>query len=140
MSVQSEKFAERVHELVGIFRSAINATDWVTQEYPKKMRDEDGNLFTVPTLTLQKGPTRLYLDPTGYDIPGAEGVADLYLMPTGEPVASLYLKAGDWTIHSPFPSKAMVMAKPKEWGQANVSDESIQDVLEAIGNDAVPSN
>ena len=82
------------------------------------MRDEDSNFFTVPTLTLQKGPTRLYLDPTGYDIPGAEGVADLYLMPTAEPMASLYLVGDAWAIHSPFPSKAMVMAKPKEWGRA----------------------
>jgi hypothetical protein len=111
----------------------------VTKEYPKKMRDEHDNFFTVPTLTLQKGPTRLYLDPTGYDIPGAEGVADLFLMPTAEPVASLYFQANAWTIHSPYPSKAMAEAKPKEWGQANLSNESIRDVLEAIRGNAVPS-
>jgi hypothetical protein len=139
MSVKSDKFAAQVGGLVGQFLSAVGGTDWVTQEYPKKMRDEDNNLFTVPTLTLQKGPTRLYLDPTGYDIPGAEGVADLYLMPTAEPMASIYLAADAWTIHSPFPSNAMVMAKPKEWGRANLSEESIRDVLEAIGNNAVPS-
>ena len=139
MSVKSEKFAVQVGALVGRFQTALAGTEWVTQEYLKKMRDEENNLFTVPTLTLQKGPTRLYLDPTGYDIPGTDGVADLYLLPTGEPVASLYLAADSWTIHSPFPSEAMLMAKPKEWGRANVSDESIRNVLEVIGNNAVPS-
>ena len=138
MSVDSDKFASRFGELVGKFQSAVTDTDWVTKEYPKKMHDEANNLFTIPTLTLQKGPTRLYLDPTGYDIPGAEGAADLYLMPTAEPMASLYLENGDWTIHSPFPSTAMAQAKPKEWGKADVSDESIRDVLEAISINAVP--
>lgn len=139
MSVQSDKFATQVGGLVGTFQSAVAGTEWVTQEYPKKMRDEDNELFTVPTLTLQKGPTRLYLDPTGYDIPGADAVADLYLMPTAEPVASLYLASDIWTIHSPFPSKAMASAKPNEWGRANVTEESIREVLEAIGDNAVPS-
>ncbi len=139
MSVKSENFAVQVNSLISKFQSALAGTEWVTHVYPKKMRDEDSTVFTVPTLTLQKGPTRLYLDPTGYDIPGAEGVADLYLMPTAEPMASLYLVGNTWAIHSPFPSKAMALAKPKEWGRANVSDESIRDVLEAIGNNAVPS-
>jgi hypothetical protein len=139
MSGKSEDFAAKIIDLVGKFQSAVTDTEWVTHEYPKKMRDEDNNLFTVQTLTLQKGPTRLYLDPTGYDIPGAEGVADLYLMPTAEPVASLYLVEDVWTIHSPFPSKTMEMAKPKEWGRATVTDESIRDVLEAIVRDAVPA-
>ncbi len=139
MSGESEDSAVQVGNLVGKFQAAVAGTEWVTQQYPKKMRDEENHLFTVPTLTLQRGPMRLHLDPTGYDIPGADGVADLYLMPTAEPMASLYLVADAWTIHSPFPSKAMVMAKPKEWGRANVSDESIRDVLEAIGNNAVPS-
>ena len=70
MSVKSEKFAAQVTTLVARFQSAVAGTEWVTHVYPKKMRDEDNNFFTVPTLTLQKGPTRLYLDPTGYDIPG----------------------------------------------------------------------
>lgn len=139
MSIQSDNFARQVGSLIGLFQSAVAGTQWASSKESKTMRDEDDKLFTVPTLTLQKGPTRLYLDPTGYDIPGADGVADLYLVPTGEPMASLYLDANRWSIHSPFPSKAMVMARPKEWGRADVSAESIRDVLEAIGDNAVPS-
>lgn len=92
------------------------------------------------TLTLQKGPTRLFLDPAGYDIPGSDGVADLYLTPTGEPYASLYFVDNRWTIHSPFPSKAMPAAEPKSWGRANVGDEALREVLEAISDNAVLSS
>jgi hypothetical protein len=139
MSEKSEKFVEQASGLVDVFQSAVASSDWVTQTYPKQMRDEDDNPFTVPTLTLQKGPKRLYLEPTGYDIPGADGVADLYAMPSGEPVASLYLESNAWVIHSPFPSQAMAAAKPSEWGRADVSVESIRTVLEAIDVDAVQS-
>jgi len=134
MSDQSKKFAAQVRDLVGVIQLGIADTEWVTQEYPKEMRDEEDDFFTVPTLTLQKGPKRLFLDPTGYDIPGAEGVADLYVMPSGVPVASLYREADGWKIHSPFPSGVMTTAKPKEWGRADVDENSIRTVLEAIAN------
>lgn len=134
MSKRSDDYTKQINDLVAVFRSATDGTEWVVLVEPKVMRDEDEHNIKVPTLALQKGPTRLYLDPTGYDIPGAEGVADLYLMPSGEPMASLYREADGWKIHSPFPSEAMVMAKPKEWGRANADDKSIRTVLEAIVN------
>ena len=59
--------------------------EWVTRRYPKKLRDEARQVYEVPALHLQKGPTNLLLDPIGYDVPGAEGAADLYLMPAIRP-------------------------------------------------------
>ncbi len=132
MSKRSDDYTKQINDLVAVFRAATDGTEWVILVEAKVMRDEDEHNVKVPTLTLQKGPTRLYLDPTGYDIPGAEGVADLYLMPSGEPMASLYREADGWKIHSPFPSEVMTMAKPKEWGRAKADDKSIRAVLEAI--------
>ena len=34
------------------------------------MRDVDGQVFEIPALFLQKGPTRVLLDPIAYDVPG----------------------------------------------------------------------
>ena len=48
--------------------------------------------------SLQKGPVRVLLDPIAYDVPGAEGVVDLYLMPTYDDMASLSFEHGDWVI------------------------------------------
>jgi hypothetical protein len=45
-------------------------------------RDDARQLYEVPALYLQKGPTSHLLGPIGYDVPGAEGAADLFLMPT----------------------------------------------------------
>ena len=52
------------------------------------MGDSDGQVFEVPSLFLQKGPTRLLLDPIAYDAPGTEGVVNLYLMPTYDDMAA----------------------------------------------------
>ena len=46
----------------------------------------------VPALFLQKGPIMVLLDPVAYDASGAEGVIDLYLMPTNDDMASLYFE------------------------------------------------
>ena len=51
------------------------------------MRDVDRQIFEIPALYLQKGPIRVLLDPVAYDVPGAEGVVDLYLMPTYDDLA-----------------------------------------------------
>ena len=51
----------------------------------EKLRDEAGQVYEIPALFLQKGPIKLLLDPIGYDVPGAEGAADIYLMPAYDP-------------------------------------------------------
>ena len=57
----------------------------------------------VPALFLQKGPIMVLLDPVAYDASGAEGVIDLYLMPTNDDMASLYFEQRIWNIHDAFP-------------------------------------
>lgn len=69
MSKRSDDYTKQINDLVAVFRAATDGTEWVILVEAKVMRDEDEHNVKVPTLTLQKGPTRLYLDPTGYDIP-----------------------------------------------------------------------
>ena len=102
MSEERDRFQKRVEALVETVRQWVEPHEWVTKPYPKKIRDVDRQVFEVPALFLQKGPTRVLLDPVAYDVPGAEGLVDLYLMPTYDDKASLYFEGGGWVIHYPF--------------------------------------
>jgi hypothetical protein len=73
------------------------------------------------------------LDPVAYDVPGAEGVVDLYLMPTYDDMASLYFENGDWKIHYAFPpDEAETQVLP-------LDEETLNQVLDAIALHAEPS-
>ena len=103
ISQQRDQFKTRVEALVKQVREWVEPHEWVTKEYPKKMRDVDLQIYPISALFLQKGPVRVLLDPIAYDVPGAEGVVDLYLMPTYDDLASLFFEKGKWTIHYSFP-------------------------------------
>jgi hypothetical protein len=139
MSSKSDVFVGQVEDVVRQFEETLTRQDWLTRRDPKRMRDENGDVFSVLSLTLFKGSTRLLLDPSGYDIPGAEGVLDLYFLPPYDPVATLYRENGEWFIHSPFPASLQAIARPAEWTRSPLTDESISRVLVAIARDAVPS-
>jgi len=125
-----------VQALVDQVRAWVEPHEWITKTYPKKMRDTENRIFENPALFLQKGPIRVLLDPVAYDVPGAEGVVDLYLMPTYDDMASLYHEKGKWMIHYPFPPE------PKEAHSPQVlpfREETINQVLDSIAVHAEPS-
>lgn len=138
MSENRDKWRGRLDTLVGQVRGWAEPRDWVTKPYPKKMRDADGTVFEVPALFLQRGPTRLLLDPIAYDAPGTEGVVDLYLMPTYDDTASLYFVDGRWKIHYVFQDTPPV-AGIKQPEVMELSETTINRVLEEIAAYAVPS-
>ena len=81
----------------------------------------------------------MLLDPIGYDVPGAEGAADLYLMPTYDPAASVYFEDGQWVIHYIFPPDPMETHSEVEAQALPVSAETINQILNSIAEHAVPS-
>jgi hypothetical protein len=139
MSEQCEQFGRRVEELVARFEAGVDRREWVTRRYPKKLRDEARVVYEVPALYLQKGPTSLLLDPIGYDVPGSEATADLYLMPTYDPTASVYFEDGQWVIHYAFPPESMETHSAVEAKALPLSAEMINQVLDSIADHAVPS-
>ena len=132
MSEQRNHFQNRVAALVEQVQKWVEPHEWVTKQYPKKMRDVENQVYQIPALFLQKGPTRVLLDPVAYDVPEAEGVVDLYLMPTYDDMASLYLQKGAWMIHYPFPRGS------EETKALPLSEETINEVLDSIAH-AAPS-
>jgi hypothetical protein len=79
------------------------------------------------------------LDPVAYDVPGTEGVVDLYLMPTYDDMASIYFRAGKWVIHYAFPPAPEDTHTVMEAKAFPLGEETINKVLDSIASHAVPS-
>jgi hypothetical protein len=103
------------------------------------MRNADGEVFSIPSLFLQKGPTLLLLDPIAYDVPGSDGVVDLYLMPTYDDMASLSLNDGIWMIHYPISHEEANAHAMNEPQSTALSQAILIKVLDSIADHAVPS-
>jgi hypothetical protein len=139
MSDAREQFRERVDALVARFEGEVDRGEWLTRRYPKRLRDDTREVYEVPALYIQKGATSLLLDPVGYDVPGAEAAADLYLMPAYDPVASLYFEGGQWILHYAFPPDPSAPHSVIETQDLPLSSETINQVLNSIADHAVPS-
>jgi hypothetical protein len=139
MSEKRDRFQKRVEALIEKVKRWAEPHEWVTKPYSKKMRDVDRQVFEIPALFLQKGPTRLLLEPVAYDVPGAEALVDLYLMPTYDDKASLYFEGGDWVIHYLFHSDPLATHSVIETEALPLSEETINQVLDSINAHAVPS-
>lgn len=138
MTKQREQWQARMSALVQQIAGWVDPEEWVTKRYPKRMRGADGSVFEVASLVLQKGPTRLLLDPIAPESPGTEGIVDLYLMPTYDDMASLYLTKGGWQIHYGFPDQPAV-AEITQPRILDLNKETINQVLNEIAAHAVPS-
>lgn len=136
MTEPRTQFQGRVEELVTRFEHEVDRRDWITRRYPKRLRDDAREVYEVSALYVQKGATSLLLDPIGYDVPGAEGAADLYLMPAYDPMASLYFEGGQWVLHYAFPAEPGAVTEAQA---LPLSNETINEVLNSIADHAVPS-
>jgi hypothetical protein len=139
MPEQRDEFQKRVEALVKQISEWVEQHEWVTKPYPKRMWDVDRQVFEVPSLFLQKGPTRVLLDPVAYDVPEAEAVVDLYLMPTYDDLARLYLENGVWVIHYAFPNDLVETQPAVETDVLSLSETTINRVLDSIAEHAIPS-
>jgi hypothetical protein len=139
MSQQRDRFQTLVIGLVKQVGAWVERHEWVTKPYPKKMRDVERNVFEIPALFLQKGPVRVLLDPVAYDVPGAEAVVDLYLMPTYDDLASLYFEREGWMIHYAFPPDPMETHSVVETTALPFSEVTLNQVLDSIAEHAAPS-
>ena len=139
MSKELQRFQARVVDLVDQVKCWAEPHEWVTKAYPKRMRDVDEQAYEIPALFLQKGPIRVLLDPVAYDVPGSEGVVDLYLMPTYDDVASLYFEEGRWVIHYAFAPDPKETQSVIETEALPFREDTINKVLDAIAAHAEPS-
>ncbi|HTU25546.1 MAG TPA: hypothetical protein VMF30_09120 [Pirellulales bacterium] len=134
-----DEFITKVKALADDVTRWAEPKGWVTKSCPKKFRDADHQLYEATALFLQRGATRLLLDPVAYDVPGAEAAVDLALMPTYDDAASLYLENGTWNIHYAFPSDSQAVGKIGETTAFALTGDSLNQILDAIDAHAVQS-
>ena len=139
MSEAQRRFSGLVYNLVGQVEAWAQGAGWATSRYVKRMRAPDRSVFEIPALYLQSGPTRLLLDPVAFDVPGAEGLVDLYLMPTYDDIASLYFRDGRWVIHYAFPSDNTTPCEIEKVEPVPFDESNLLRVLETIARHATPS-
>ena len=78
-----DEWVSRLSDLTRSVRRWAEELDWSTRQIGKKMKDSRLGLYEAPALIMQKGTTRVLLDPVARFAPGADGVVDLYLMQRG---------------------------------------------------------
>ena len=89
----------RLKDLVSTVKAWANELGWSTKVVKKKMNDADVGSYVADALLLQQETVRLFLEPIARDAPGVHGVADLYLMPSYDDLASLYFYNEQWNVH-----------------------------------------
>jgi hypothetical protein len=120
-----------VSSLVDMIEGFVRQWDWSTRRVDKLIRDSRVGDHRLPALLMQKGTTRLFLEPVGRSAPGSQGVVDLYLMPSYDDIASLYLRDGAWHLQYVFPETKPVSMNGAGSG-APLSRASLRRVLDAM--------
>src|SRR4051794_19175368 len=92
------EWLDRLSGLTSLVGGWAEELDWSTRRIEKMMKDSRLGSYKAPALMMQKGATRVLLDPITRFAPGADGVVDLYLMPAYDDIASLYFVDGEWRL------------------------------------------
>jgi hypothetical protein len=129
------EWLERLSSLTELVSSWAAELDWSTRKIEKRMKDSRLGSYAAPALIMQKGATRVLLDPIARFAPGSDGVVDLYLMPAYDDIASLYLVNGKWQLHYMFPG-APVAATIREAASVPLSKKALNRVLDKMSQDA----
>jgi hypothetical protein len=102
------EWLERLGNLVATVKRWAEELDWATKVVQKRIEDAEIGNYKAPALLLQEEAVRLFLEPIARDVPGGEGLVDLYLMPSYDDIASLYYYNGRWNVHYLFDGTSAV--------------------------------
>ena len=129
------EWLDRLSSLLELVKSWAEELDWSTRQIKKTMKDSRLGNYEAPALIMQKGATRVFLDPIARFAPGADGVVDLYLMPAYDDIASLYFVNGEWRLHYMFPGTPSV-PMIREAESSPLSKDTFAQVLDEMTNNA----
>ncbi len=95
------------------------------------MEDSEIGKYTAAALLLQEKTTKVLLEPIARSAPGTEGVADLYLMPGYDDIASFYHYGNKWNLHY-MPPEQKTVANMREAEAKALTKASLRKVLEEM--------
>jgi hypothetical protein len=127
---------DRVTSLVGQVEQWARELDWSTRRVEKKLDDTRIGKHRVPTLLMQENTCRVLLEPIARSAPGAEGVADLYLMPAYDDIAVFFYYSGRWNLHHNTTRGTNAVVPVREAEAMPLSKESLGKVLAEMTQNA----
>jgi hypothetical protein len=133
-----DEWLGRLSELTKTVRGWAEELDWSTRQIGKRMKDSRLGSYEAPALLMQKGTTRVLLDPVARFTPGTDGVVDLYLMPAYDDIASLSFVQGEWRLHFMYPRTATV-ARDEGAKSTPLSKETLGRILDEMSSHAASS-
>ena len=98
------EWLDRLSSLMTLVGAWAEELDWSSRQIEKRMKDARLGSYGAPALIMQKGTTRVLLDPIARFAPGTDGVVDLYLMPAYDDIASLFFIDGGWRLQHMLPA------------------------------------
>ena len=96
------RWTSLIEELSSDIESWAAAAGWSARRIPFRMADSLLGKHPIPALLLQNGTCKILLEPVTRSSSQTDGVADLYLMPAYDDIASLYHNLGEWKLHYMF--------------------------------------
>jgi hypothetical protein len=81
---------------------------------------------------MEQDTVEVALNPVSRFVPGADGAADLYLVPAYDDIANLYFESGRWMINYAFHADPMATHSVAEAEALPLSEETIHRVLSSM--------
>ncbi len=129
-----DQWLSKLNSLAKTVEDSARRSGWQTRIVGKKMEDSEIGAYSAPALLMQADAVQLRLDPIARSTPGAEGVADLYLVPAYDDIATFLFYEGLWHVHYPFASS--VVAGVREGQALPATRTSVLRVLDKMKRDA----
>ncbi len=122
---------QRILDLVTSIEGWAKEFGWSTKRISKKIEDPRLGNHTTAGLVMQEDTVRVLLEPISASAPASEGLADLYLMPGYDDIATLYYREGHWHVHYVFLTQKAI-AGIKEGESRPLSKKTLGVVLEVM--------
>ena len=126
---------DRFGKLVDSVKQWATELGWSTKVIEKKMEDPAIGNYKAPALLMQEEIVRILLEPVARSGPGIEGLADLYLMPSYDDIASLYYYGDRWNVHYMFQG-APAVASIREAEAKPLTKATLRKVLDEMNTHA----
>ena len=109
---------------------------WQGRLTSKHMAEKGLGRYEVPVLVLDREDAEVSLVPVARQVPGADGLVDLFRMPAYDAVASLYREKGQWFIHYAFTPDPTEARSVIETERLPLEEGSLNRVLDDIAKAA----
>ncbi len=91
-----DDWLEVIKGLIDDVKAWAETAGWETRLTARDVKEKGGVRYEAPVLVLDRDEAEVSLVPVTREVPGADGLVDVYLMPDFDDVASLYREKGQW--------------------------------------------